>query len=355
MRNSGPSQAHERCLSFGDQMAGSNKEREVEIARHFVDANLVGEPREVLSPSGRYRLVIRTYRTAPSRWDYSRGTVVRVRDGAVIADLQRNLSAFHHTFVTKDDREHLITGRSYMSQTIVDLDRGLVHEPPGDHYNGTAFCWARCYLSPDGNTLAVDGCIWSRPYEFRFFDFTDPARGWPELPISGADRLEDPSDRQESRWIDAKTFECFQCDCDAVPQERTRIERQDNAMRVVNQWVSGPEAARRAEEARAEADQEAWWAEFRSTNAMYLRLVELIRAHRIPGETLDWQPGGRRIVQHFRRQQPRASADLDWDIEAGTVKLQLYTPTGERDRELSFDHSRAGIEAAVDVVAHVFA
>ena len=33
------------------------------------------------------------------------------------------------------------------------------------------------YLSPDGHTLAVDGCHWACPYEYRFFDFTDPARG----------------------------------------------------------------------------------------------------------------------------------------------------------------------------------
>ena len=155
----------------------SNAARRTEVARHVVDANLEGEARQVLSPSGRYRLAIRTYRTAPRRWSYTRGTVTRVVDGSVVCDIQRNFNVFHHSFVTKDEHEYLIAGRSYMSQTIIDLDRGREFEPGSDHYGGGAFCWARCYLSPDGNTLAVDGCVWAAPYEYRFFDFTDPSRG----------------------------------------------------------------------------------------------------------------------------------------------------------------------------------
>jgi len=123
--------------------------------------------------------------------------VVRLADGATVCDIKRNLFGFHHSFVVKDGREYLITGRSYMSQTIVDLDRGAEYEPEGDHYDGHAFCWTDCFLSPDGHTLAVEGCIWAAPYEIRFFDFTDPAAGWPALPIAGADWLEDPSNESQ--------------------------------------------------------------------------------------------------------------------------------------------------------------
>src|SRR5688572_2835336 len=146
-------------------MTDENAQRRAELAVYFVDENVVGEPRVVMSPSGRFRLTIRTYRTAPGRWNYSRGTVTRVADGGTVCDIQRNYGVFHHSFVTKDGHEYLITGRSYMSQTIVDLDGGRELEPTGDG----AFCWARCYLSPDGNTLAVDGCVWACPYEFQFF------------------------------------------------------------------------------------------------------------------------------------------------------------------------------------------
>ena len=329
----------------------ANATRRAQVASYFVDANLEGEPREVLSPSGRYRLVIRTYRTTPGRWSYSRGTVVRVADGGTVCDLQRNLSTFHHSFVTKDGREYLISGRSYMSQTIVDLDRGVEHEPEGDQYDGSAFCWASSYLSPDGNTLAVDGCIWACPYEIRFFDFTDPSRGWPEL---RAAHVDDPSDRQRPTWIDATTIDCYQSDADSEPQERTRLERRGDEMVVLEHWISPPEQARRAERARVEAEQDAWWAHFRSTDPMFLRLRDRVRAHHLPGDTLDHLCGDRRVVQYFRRESPKASADLRWDIDARTLTLQLYTPAGNRDRELTFEHSVEGIDACMDVLADVF-
>ena len=240
--------------SQGEAKVESNATRRVEVARYFVDENVTNEPKDVLSPSGRFRLTIRTYRTAPGRWNYTRGTVTRVADGAVVCDLQRNYSLFHHSFVTKEGRDYLIAGRSYMSQTIVDLDRGQEFEPPGDHYNGGAFCWARCYLSPDGNTLAVDGCHWAAPYEFRFFDFTDPAIGWPDLPLVGVEQLEHPSDKRAPRWLDDTTFEGFQSDDGDEPQERTCVQRRGREMVVVEHWSSEAEQQRRDDEARADAE-----------------------------------------------------------------------------------------------------
>jgi len=279
--------------------------------------------------------------------------VTRVVDDSIVCDLQRNFSAFDYSFVTKDEGEYLITGRSYMSQTIIDLDRGREFEPSGDQYNGGAFCWARCYVSPDGNTLTVDGCVWAAAYEYRFFDFTNPSRGWPRLSINGAECLEYPSDRQQPRWMDANTIDCFQWDDNAAPQERTRLQRRGNEMVVLEHWVSESEHARREAEARAEAEQDAWWEQFQSTDPMYQRIVERVGSLGIPCEW-GWQPSGHRIRQFFRRITPRASADLHWDVDARILKLQLYTPAGDRDREVSFEHSVAGIDACVEVLAAVF-
>lgn len=336
-------------------MADPNAQERAEVAQFFVDENLEGEPKDVISPSGRFRLTIRTYRTAPGRWNYTRGTVTRVADGAVVCDIQRNLQAFHHSFITKDSREYLIAGRSYMSQTVVDLDRGQELEPSGDHYDGGAFCWARCYLSPDGNTLAVEGCIWACPYELRFFDFSDPARGWPALPITGVERIEDPSDTRAPQWIDASTFECFQCDEKGEPQERTRVERRGAEMVVVEHWVSETEQKRRDDAAHADAEQAAWWKSFRSSDPLYLRLVELVKSQRLPCENLEWQPGGHKLALWFRPIEPRASADLVWDIDQRTLRVQLYTVGGHRDRAVSFEPTLDGIEAAVALIAQTFA
>jgi hypothetical protein len=333
-------------------MADENAQHRAEIARYFVDENVEGKPTVVMSPSGRFRLTIRSYQIAPGRWNYSRGTVTRAADGGTVCDIQRNYAVFHHSFVTKDGHEYLITGRSYMSQTIVDLDRGRELEPTGDHYNGGAFCWARCYLSPDGNTLAVDGCIWACPYEFCFFDFTDPSKGWASLPIVGTEQIEHPSDKRAPVWIDASTFECFQCDDNGEPQERTRVARRGAEMVVVEHWVSETEQKRRDDEVRAEAEHEAWWESFCSSDPRYQRLVELVKRHRLPYDDLHRR--GHQLAVWFRRLEPHASADLAWDIDERRLQVQLYKVGGERDQAVTFEPTLDGIEAAVALIAQNF-
>lgn len=68
-------------------MSDANAQRRDEVAKYFVDENVEGEPKVIVSPSGRFRLTIRTYRTAPGRWNYSRGTVTRI---AFVAERFRN-------------------------------------------------------------------------------------------------------------------------------------------------------------------------------------------------------------------------------------------------------------------------
>lgn len=62
----------------------SNAATRTAVASYFIESNLDGEPQEVLPLSGRHRLVIRSYRTAPGRWNYTRGTVTRVVDDCIV-------------------------------------------------------------------------------------------------------------------------------------------------------------------------------------------------------------------------------------------------------------------------------
>lgn len=157
----------------------------------YTEANKREKVRTIMSPSGRFRLEVAGYSTKHGCWDHTRGIVYRVGDGAEVCDIKRNYSTFHHSFVTKNGQEWLITGRSYMGQTIVNLDTGVEYNDSKypDKYEGWGFCWADAQLSEDGNTLTVEGCHWACPYEFVTFDFTDPSKGWPEL-----ERLDDGED-----------------------------------------------------------------------------------------------------------------------------------------------------------------
>ncbi len=50
---------------------------------------------------------------------------------------------------------------------------------------GVGFCWAAYRFDAPTNILVVNGCHWACPYEYRFFDFSDPMAGWPQIEADG--------------------------------------------------------------------------------------------------------------------------------------------------------------------------
>lgn len=134
-----------------------------------------------LSPSRRFKLLIRNYKSKPGCWNVSRGTVYRVNDNEEVADIKRNYS-FTYKFFNRDSQEWLATGRSYLSQTFVNLDTGQIYDNTDKNEKDSfSLCWAEVYPSPDGKTLAVEGCIWGGSFDIFFFDFSNPEEGWIQL------------------------------------------------------------------------------------------------------------------------------------------------------------------------------
>jgi hypothetical protein len=335
----------------------TNKERRATIERYFTLENERPETQEEISPSGRYRLVVHKYATRKGCWDYSRGVVYRVADAVEVCDIKRNYSTFHHSFVVKDGQEWLIAGRSYMSQTIVNLDLGREYEPDGDHYVGNAFCWASCYLSPDRNTLAVDGCVWACPWEYRFFDFTLPALGWPALPISGDVEIEAVGDKAPI-WFDDGTFECYEATGprgQEVVNVRTRLRREGRAMVVVDRWMSDEERQRREEEARREAEFDEWSSKYRAEDRLYRKVRLLIAQFGLPGElyvsTRNNQPT---VLAYFRRRDPQASADVSWKVDGGPIAVRFYGERRQTHRDVEFKLDDDGVQSAMELIAQHF-
>lgn len=142
--------------------------------------------KEELSPSGKYKLIIGQYKTKDQEWNYSNGKLIRLSDGKEIASINRNYPTFHHSWFIKNNHEWLQTGTTYMSQTFVDLDTGFVYDnfdkikETKEYQEEMAFCWIRSQMWND-NTLIVLGCYKSRPYQYKFYDFSFPGKGWGEL------------------------------------------------------------------------------------------------------------------------------------------------------------------------------
>ena len=131
-----------------------------------------------MSPSGRYELEVVSW-DAPNGWEYSQGVVRRVRDRREIADVRRNYGMFPFAWCEDHPSRHdyLIAGEDYQGQTVLELDTAArVDHLPDTAERGTAFCWAKHYVSPDKTVLVVDGCFWACPYELVAFDFTSPLR-----------------------------------------------------------------------------------------------------------------------------------------------------------------------------------
>ena len=234
-----------------------------------IDANEHGSPREVLSPSGRFKLVLRHYGTKAGCWDYSRGTVwsVDALDGEPVADVKRNYSSFPFAWVEDHPNGHsyLVCGADYQGQTVVELDtRTRLDHLPEDAKDGVGFCWIDYEFHAPTQMLIANGCIWACPYETRFYDFRTPMLGWPEIE---ADKFIDCDAKQPEIDPDGVTIRCFESTAKDEEDEECKervvdaistFRREGDKLVFVEEWVSEAEKKKRADREESNRQYEAW-------------------------------------------------------------------------------------------------
>ena len=145
----------------------------------LTDANCVKTERFPIF-NEKYTVIERKYEVAhdDKKYTHSRITIIKQEDGEnVLFDFQRLYRRDERFPVKKGDIDFLFVNRHFMKPTLLDLTHQKAYEDPATD----EFCWTGVEISPDGNTLLVDGCYWACPYMFEFFDFTDPTNGWPRL------------------------------------------------------------------------------------------------------------------------------------------------------------------------------
>lgn len=331
--------------------------------------------KEILSPSGKFKLLIRMYGTKPGCWNYSRGTVYNIENNEEVCDIKRNYSTFHHGFITKNNQEWLISGRCYMSQTIVNLETKKEYSPK----NNDEFCWAGPYLlSPDEKTLVVGGCYWAAPYEYKLFDFSNPEEGWPELIIEHDEyltldsykypiftnnvmtfyktsRIYMPLNKDED-YLTPEEFDSIK-DADFKNKENWKIEenvrlsykREENGLILVEKWISEEEKSRREQ---AEINRKAWekqLLEFKTKDPLYLEFKRLLSTLNLPVEEWeshgitykDWCPNFKETETRWCKRIVNSTSitvDLEWAIKTGPIKLILYKD-GKHLENKFFEHS----------------
>ena len=111
-----------------------------------------------------YTLIIETYSTRQSCWDYTRG-IIKDNNDNVLFDIQRNCADFMHIEFTTANNIFMIVGSSYIQPNLLNLTSRKILSVENDNY-----CWASAKVSKSNETLIVMGCYWAHPYEHRFYD-----------------------------------------------------------------------------------------------------------------------------------------------------------------------------------------
>ena len=175
----------------------------------LVPENLESTHDDIISPSGKYKLSIGYYKTKQGCWNYTKGTITNLSDNSIVAEIGRNYGTFHNGFFTKDNQEWMWTGKTYLSQCFINLETGRIHEnSESPDIKSSSFCWTDVHPNTSGTLLAVAGCVWGAPYEIKFYDFSDPSKGWPHLELSNYRHDYSLSlDSGDFKWIDDTTFE----------------------------------------------------------------------------------------------------------------------------------------------------
>ncbi len=350
---------------------------------HFAPENEVKDSRkEILSPSGKYKLIFSSFTTGPGSWNYSQGVVYRKDDDQPIATVQRNYGAFPKLFVEghANGHDYLVCGEDYQGQTVIELDTGKRRDLMSDgSEKGFGFCWAAYTFDAPNQLLVVDGCHWACPYEHRFYDFSDPMNGWPEIELD--DERVDADEKKAPELDPDGTMRCFMTrytddddddeDNETADEEKAKrlkdpivdvvrtYKREGLKFKLVEEWVSDYEKDRQVKREAWERKDREWTANFKATDPLYLVYADLVKDPALSpeeymsiGQTYDgWSDDWkgkerrwcRRIITHKGKTGP--TVDLEWAVDTGPIKLVFYRD-GKSDGHKFFEHSVEGMTQA---------
>jgi hypothetical protein len=151
--------------------------------KYFVPENKSGVFKNEISPDGKFQLIITSYFTKKDCWNYTQGLIYKIGVSTPLFEVQRNYSMFPFLWVDHPNgHQYLVCGEDYQGQSVLELDTGKRKDIlSSEAKNGCGFCWADYRFDVASRIIVVSGCVWACPYEYKFYDFSDPMSGWPEL------------------------------------------------------------------------------------------------------------------------------------------------------------------------------
>jgi hypothetical protein len=344
------------------------------ISKFFVPKNAGKVFEDKLSPDGKYRIVIAPYATKKDCWNFSQGLVFRVGSDKPLFEVQRNYCSFPYSWIDHpNSHQYLVCGEDYQGQTVLELDTGKrLDFVPTEAKDGVGFCWANYRFDVTSKILVVCGCIWACPYEFRFYDFSDPMNGWPEITIEDSDIDEDPMwpvfesedivKAYSTRSYDDEDDE----DDDNKPAKPKKIraikilKREGLKFKLLDEEVSEEEKTRRKEQEEYQRLYEEKMKLFKESDPLYLCHCNLIKDPAFSPEDhfgigithKDWCPHFKIEEQRFCRRivsSKKLTIDLEWGMVSGPIKLVIYKK-GKSAGDKWFEHSVDGMTQAFKTI-----
>ncbi len=341
----------------------------IEIDASFATQNEdMTSRREEMSQSGNYKLVIGTFGRMPNFWSYTQGRVFRIGSHEPIATINRNYTCFPFAFIEghPNGHDYLLCGEDYQGQTVIELDTGKRRDYlPDEADDGSGFCWAAYRFNAASQILFVDGCHWACPYEFRFFDFSAPLVGWPQIETDveidvdnnwptvepdGTIRCYQTEDRGDGHWKkSAPTNEPTIAAIQTFRREGLKLVR-------IEEWVSEKEKILRIEQKESERNYEQWLKDFKASDPLYVLMNTLKEAspfkpeeHISIGITHDqWCPhfkGHEDRICHRIYRNGSNTLEIEWGAKTGPIKL-VVNLDGKHIEDKWFEHSTAGMTEA---------
>lgn len=321
------------------------------------------------SPSGKYKLTISQFNTKKGCWSYSQGQIFSLKSDTPLAIVNRNYGSFPFLFIENHPNGHdyLVCGEDYQGHTVIELDTGKrADHLPNEAEDGFGFCSAIfSNFNLEHQLLLVDGCYWGGPYEFKFYDFSDP--------LNKFQMLEDEdgifSDARKPTFEPDGTIKTYysyentnEDDDESVPGELAATKtfrREGDKLILLSEDVSEKEKDRRIRNEKAEKEWEEFVHNYKLCDPIWLRFQELIKestfkpsSYSSVGYTYkDWCPTWSGEEKRFcQRIFDSHGKGYTFDIEiahaSGPIKLVQYKE-GKTLDPMFFDHSIQGIEEAI--------
>jgi hypothetical protein len=343
-----------------------------EITEHF-------SPKTWYHPAGEYKLVITSFSTGKHSWSYTQGLVYKVGNNEPIFEIRRNYSSFPFSWIDHPNKFlYLIVGSNYQGHTILEIESGRRSDfLPLEAKQGIGFCWAEHRFDTETRILTVLGCVWACSYEFRFYDFSDPMKGCPEIVLEKSCIYDD------AKWPTfefngiIKTYETISDNNDeeekvnniekpAVIKSIKTFERNGLKLIFLNEWVSDEEKVRRETNEINRKIYEEKQANFKATDPLYLAYIELVKDPVLSPD--EWEGTGiihdtwcpffkekeqrrcKRIVRH--KGKKGYTIDLEWATVSGPIKLEVYKDGNEFDIKW-FEHSVEGMNQAFETAKEI--